>query len=339
MRGDGLMGKTYVGIDIGTNQLKFAVCNDSGIKQLAEEPVPSQLVEDGRIVTMDAMSKFLRESARKHQIKSKDAALVLPSSLVFSRRLTMPLMTKEQLKINLPYEFRDFITTDKDKYRYDYAVVNEIKNEKGEITHLDLMIAATLKSTIAEYRAMLRRAGFRLRIAAPVIFCYANLIRSYEKAHPADAPREYCMIDIGHTATRIHIFSGSAFEVTRIIDHGCAKLDTAIANELQIDEQTANSYKNTNYNDVLQLESCAVIYQNIAIEIMRAINYYWFDKPNSNLTDAYYCGGGAKIGLLLEAISATIGLQLHSIEVLMPDGGAEKEQLLLCPSAVGITQQ
>lgn len=333
------MGKTYVGIDIGTNQLKFAVCNDSEMKQLAEEPVPEQLVEDGSIVSMDAMSKFLRVTAQKHQIKSKDAALILPSSLVFSRRLTMPLMTKEQLIINLPYEFRDFITTGKDKYIYDYAVVNEMKNEKGEVTHLDIMIAAILKSTIDEYRAMLRRAGFKLRIAAPVIFSYANLIRNYEKAHPADVPREYCIIDIGHTATRIHIFSGSGFEVTRIIDHGCAKLDVAIADELQIDEHTANSYKNTNYHDVLRLESCSVIYHNIAIEIMRAINYYWFEKPNSNLTDAYYCGGGAKIGLLLEVISATIGLQLHSIELLMPDGGTEKEQLLLSPGAVGITQQ
>lgn len=334
------MARTYTGIDIGSSQVKFAVCDAGGdIRRIAVAAVPEQLVRDGRIVSPEAMSDFLCMAARQHKIRNRDCAVILPAALVFSRRLTVPLMTEEQLKINLPYEFRDFITQEKDKYFYDYAVAGIIRNDAGQEVELDLMAAATLKSTIANYSAMLRRAGFKLCIAAPVEFAYGNLLRRYEAAHPPQVPRETCVIDIGHTATRIQIFTGCRFEVTRVIDYGCTLLDTAIADELHVDGHIAATYKIMNHNDVQALESCRNIYHNIAIEIMRAINFYGFNNPGSHLADAYYCGGGARITLLLEDIAATIGLTLHSMEELMPGGGPDREHLLACPAAVGITQQ
>ena len=334
------MGRTYTGIDIGAGQIKFAVCEPGGvIRRMAVSPVPDQLVREGRIVSPEAMSDFLRAEARVHKIKNRDCAVILPAALAFTRRFSVPLMTEEQLKINLPYEFRDFITQEKDKYFYDYAVMGRLKNEAGQETELDLMAAATLKSTVAAYTAMLRRAGFKLRVAAPVEFAYANLLRLHESAHPAQLPGEYCIIDLGHSATRIYMYTGSRFEVTRVIEYGCALLDAAIADELHVDEHIAATYKVMNHNDVQSLERCRDIYHNIAIEIMRAINFYGFNNPGSHLTDAYTCGGGAKIPLLLEEIAAVIGLGVHSMEDLMPGGTRDREHLLLCPAAVGITRQ
>ncbi len=334
------MGKTYTGIDIGASQIKFAVCDPGGsIRRTAVSPVPEKLVREGRIVSPEAMSDFMGQAAREHKIKNRDCAVILPAALAFTRRLSVPLMTEDQLRLNLPYEFRDFITQEKDKYFYDYAVAGMLKNEAGQDTELDLMAAATLKSTIASYTAMLRRAGFRLRVAAPVEFAYANLLRRYEAAHPSEKPGEYCIVDLGHNATRIHIYTGSRIEETRVIELGCALLDDAIADELRVDEHIAATYKVMNHNDVQSLESCREIYHNIAIEIMRAINFYGFNNPGSNLTEAYFCGGGAKIPLLLDSISATVSLNLHSVEELMPDGGQSREHLLLCPAAAGITQQ
>ena len=334
------MGKAYTGIDIGTGQVKLVVCEPNGsIRHAAVCPVPDQLVREGRIVSPEAMSDFLRDAAREHKIKVRDCAVILPAALAFTRRLSVPLMTEEQLKLNLPYEFRDFITQEKDKYVYDYAVVGRLKDEAGRDTELDLMAAAALKSTISGYTAMMRRAGFKLRIAAPAEFAYANLLRRYETAHPSEGPGEYCIIDLGHSATRIHIFTGGRFEVTKVIDCGCALLDRVIADALHVDQHIAATYKSMNHNDVQSLEGCRSIYHTIAVEIMRAVNFYSFTNPDSRLANAYYCGGGARIPLLLEDIAATIGLGLHSMELLMPDAGQNVEHLLLCPAAVGMTQQ
>lgn len=334
------MGKLYTGIDIGGSQIKFAVCESGGgIRHTASYPVPQNLVQEGRIVSFEAMSKLIGTAARELKIHNRNSAVLLPASLAFTRRFSLPMMTIEQLKLNLPYEFRDYITEETDKHVYDYAVLGTSKNKSGQ-QELDLMAAAAKKSTIASYFALLRQAGFRLRTAVPVELAYGNLLRRYEADHPSEGSREYCILDLGCHATRVHIFTGFRFEVTRVIDHGCAALDTAIADTLRVDEHIAESYKISNHDDVQSLESCRNVYHSIAIEIMRAVNFYSFNNQASHLEEAFYCGGGSRIKPLLEDISLTAGLKLRSIADLMPKVAEEQtEQLLLYPAAVGITQQ
>ena len=70
---------------------------------------------------MDAMADFLRQTAsQRHPLTH--AALVLPSTEVFTRELVMPAMTEQQLLYNLPYEFRDYLTEEKNKYFFDYSM-------------------------------------------------------------------------------------------------------------------------------------------------------------------------------------------------------------------------
>lgn len=333
------MGKVYTGIDIGSSRVKFSVCDTSGaIKIMAEAPLPEKMVKEGRVTAPDVMSEFLKAAAREKKATNKETAVILPAELVFFRRVFLPLMTEEQLRLNLPYEFRDYITQDKDKYFYDYALADIKKDEEGNEAELDLIAAATAKSTISNYMTMFRRAGYKLRAAAPVEYAFSNIIRRYEKNHPSEQKREYCIIDLGHTATRLHIYTGSNFEVTRIIDIGGDLIDAAIADELTLDAHVAESYKIANKNNVQAMDACRSIYHNISIEIMRAINFYGFNNHESNLTDAYYCGGGALIPLFLEEIANTVNLNLHSIEELLP-AAKNSENALLCAAAAGIALQ
>ena len=46
-------------------------------------------------------------------------------------RITVPAMTEEELGLNLPFEFRDYIADDKDKYSFDYAVLGMQRDAAG----------------------------------------------------------------------------------------------------------------------------------------------------------------------------------------------------------------
>ena len=48
---------------------------------------------------MDAMADFLRQAARDNGIPLTNAAVVLPSTEVFTRELTMPAMTEEDTRV------------------------------------------------------------------------------------------------------------------------------------------------------------------------------------------------------------------------------------------------
>lgn len=327
------MGKQYVGIDIGASSVKMAVCNEGKLISTAQVPVPENMFSEGRILSPVAMSELLLDMRREHKIMCKDAAVLLLSNDVFFRQISVPPMTAEQLKINLPYEFHDYITGEKDKYYYDYAVTGYEKNEEGAVSGINIVAAATSKENIEEYRELLHRAGMKLCIAIPDEMAWSNLLRMAEKQSPG---REYAILDIGHTEVYLHLYHGHTLEMTKVIENAGALIDTAIAQTKGVDEYIAKTYKESNYDDVLNLESCQAVYGSIALEVMKALNFHTYEHRDNNLETVYYCGGGAKIAPLISQIAESISLTLEPIGKLLPFLG---EEGITFAAAAGATQQ
>ena len=111
-----------------------------------------------------------------------------PSTEVFTRELVMPAMTEQQLLYNLPYEFRDYLTEEKNKYFFDYSMREVLRDESGQPTEMNLLACATLKGTVESYRTMLRRAGFRLRVLTPQRVRVQRRAAGLLPPHPAGGP-------------------------------------------------------------------------------------------------------------------------------------------------------
>lgn len=309
---------TYLGLDIGTGAVKLAVVKGSVVHRLHCSVLTGELPREGqRVACSDALAKELRELVRREKISVKNCALVLPPSAAFVRCVTVPFMTAKQLKVNLPYEFHDYIQQDKDEYFYDYAVVDTLEDSSGGAKKLDLLIAATPKRVIRQWRAMLRRAGLRLAVAVPEYLTYRNLISAYEKAHEDDHPREYCIADLGYRSIRVHMYRGCVYETTRVIEYSDVPVrQVAMGPQEEADRLSAQDR-----------------YTRIAVEILRAVNFYGFNTPDSDLQDIYFGGGLASSPELMKVLRETLRLNIHSVAELVPnDDGALAE---LCPAAVG----
>ena len=110
----------------------------------------------------------------------------------------------------------------------------------------------------------------------------------------------------------------------REIGIGCRNIDLAIADQLGVDEYLANSYKVSNYQDVLMNPACAEVYNQIAVEILKVINFYQYTYRNSSLSGIYLAGGGANIKPLCQEITELLGVAALSAERLLP--GVNKEE-------------
>lgn len=333
------MSKQLIGIDIGANAVKMAVCSPGAVHRMAHAELPENMVMNGRILSPASMSEFLRDMKREHRIPGKDAAVILPEQAVFFRQLVMPAMTVEQLAINLPYEFRDYISHEKDKYFYDYAILSRMDDENGEPQQFELAAAAVLKETIAEYRDILRRAGLRLRVALPQEMAWSNLLRDHTTANDEDEEPEYCLLDLGHTNTRLHLFHGRKLEMSKVIEYGCSLVDTAIAETREIDEHVARTHKVADHEGAQTLDASRGVYSAIGVEVMKALNFHSYEHRDNRLQTVYYCGGGAYIQPLIEAISSAISLPLESIVPMLPAIAADTDDALICAAAIGATQQ
>lgn len=330
------MAKSYTGIDIGTGHIKMAVVGAKGIAQLAVEEVPENLVKDGRIISLEAMSDLIRKSAKSNHISVKDCGFLLHDKETFTRRLTIPAMTVEELELNLPYEFRDFIADDKEKYNYDYAVLNTVRDPDGTPVEMNVLAAATPTSTVNSYAEMLKRAGFRLKIIAPDMVAFGNLIRVHDHDDPEHIQRDYCFIDIGFSGTKMHLFPGGNYEVTRSIEFGTSRLAAAVADAFSVDKRIASTYLVDNYENAQRIPACLDLYEQLGLEVARVISFFNFNYPESQLDTILYCGTGSSITPLLDVLAAHLTVQLQSIEKIMPPSLAQSDKIRECPSAVGI---
>ena len=102
-----------LGLDFGASTLKWTLMERGSVKQAQELPLPENLTRDSHIGSVQMMGDTLRDSIRQNRVGRKPCAVVLPAENVIVRHLTMPYMTVDQLVLNLPYEFHDFIKDEK----------------------------------------------------------------------------------------------------------------------------------------------------------------------------------------------------------------------------------
>lgn len=329
------MAKSLLGIEIGDYSVKLAVTKEARVERIVRRELPDNMVRQGNITSWEAMADFLKNILKEEKISCKDAAVVLPESLTYVRSVTMPAMTIEQLKVNLPYEFRDYISEEKDKYFYDYAVVEMHRDEDGHPTSMDLMAAAVKKSVIEQYRNLCKRAGLKLVVAAPEAAALQNIVHRVMRR--SGKKQDFALLDLAHEAIRLSIFTNGEYDVARNMEPGCSAL-TGIAEEVfDVDMHIALLHVQKNYQNIWNHDNAVGLYSRIAVEIMRVINFYGFNHPDHSLENVYYYGGGSKITPLLEEIRGTIEQELISLDHLFESDELVGTQIMESPAAVGIT--
>ncbi len=327
------MAAKLVAFDIGESLMKMVCFSGKKITKAVCVELPENLVSRGEIVSMDAMGDFIRQMAKEHGIRRTNAAIVLPSSLVIARTTSVPAMNEKQLAFNLPYEFRNYLTEEKEKYFYDYAFLSHSVNDANEPVEMRLFACATLKKTIGEYREMFRRAGFKLKRAIPEEWAYRVLMSGYLQ-NKEDAAQDYGIVDFGYGGTRLQIIHEGEPETKRSANIGLEDLERQVAEENDVDIHIAHSYVMKDFNDVLSAPSSIELYHRIAVEILKAVNFYNYNSGGAALHDLFLCGGGAAIGGLCDAVRETTGLNVMPLEELLPAVDKMDEPWLFA-SAIG----
>lgn len=336
--------KAILGIDAGTDRLKLVLIDGGYVLDAVAVPMPENLIKEGRITSIETLSDLISRNLKENGIKAKNAAYVLPSETVYIKNVKMPMMNAEQLSFNLPFEFNDYITGEIKDYVFDYAVLEdeeeapaeeaapegeaaqagekeeteqEEKEEKEET--LNLMAVGAERVVVEEVTSMLRKAGLKLVRTAPAVCSYISLIRQQREAL-SEYSDEYGILDLGHESIRMYIYKGDKYEATRVLDSGLSALDDVLSEAYGVDRHIAHTYLLNNFENCHDREECRTIYDNIAVELMRAMNFYRFSNPDNSLTDIWLCGGGASIEPLTTALSEMLDMRLHTASELIPDG-------------------
>ena len=328
-----------IGIDVGNTNCKLAIREGGGMRLISGH-MPDNMVRDGDVSSPDTMAKFLKSVRDSERVRERNCALVLTSSQLYFRHVSLPPMNTSELMLNLPYEFRDFIQDDPEEYIYDYAVDEIKRDEEGNVERMELYASAVPKALVSSYADMLRKAGFRLKVAMPSQMAYMRLLRSHAAAagEGVDAlseDRDVVLVDIGHANVTISLFHGMRYDSARTIDFGCDEFDQIIADMKGIDPYTAASFKFSNFEGVLDEPECLALCDRFALEVSKVVNFYNFSNPEREIGMLYFLGGGASIKQLTGTIADAIAVPTASIEELLPSEARGQENSPVCALAVG----
>ncbi len=326
--------KSCIGFDIGNRSVHVAVAKNGCVVRGESFRLDSDFVKNGVITSYDAMADKLGQLRRDNKFGTRNAALVLPSALCYCRRFFVAAKTREQLMFNIPYGFRDFITDDKSHYFFDGAILGAVKGEENCPPELDVFATAARKDVIEQYVGMFAKAGFKLRTVIPREFALRNLL-----LQAGGEPHHHGILDIGQSAVRLYLFDGSLFEGVRVIDYGMGAIDSAISQELGVDAFTAAAMRENDRDGANELDACKSIYSDIALEVLKATNFYRFNGGIS-LEHLHCCGGGTHSAALIKTLKDTLPLPLLDMsELFDKDKTDASVDCALVAAAAGVAIQ
>ena len=302
-----------LGISVSHGILSMTLMKNGHIKQSVHDEIPDNIVDGVRILASHLFSDFIRDKLSEHGIKCRNAAYVIADEDVFKRIIRLPDVDDAQIRLNIPFEFRDYIRGELKNYAFDY-----VKRRHGEEDgdHIRILAYAVAISKIEEIREILDDAGLRLMKLVPEASIFEALLNSLEDEEEVN--KERCILDIGKGSIRILIFKNGEYKLSHPIDGGEAQIIRCIADEHGVDMHLAETYYRTNYQNCNDAQTVQNAAKDISIDVMRGLNFYEISDMKSRLNDVVVCGTGARSDILIDILKTRIDKKVISMDELFP---------------------
>ncbi len=308
-KNDGILG-----IDVRHGKLSLSLMKGGAINKTVWCDIPGNIVDDNKIMSDTLFSEFLKDKMKENGIKAKKASYVLADTDLLIRGFDMPEMADDQLKLNIPFEFSDYIYGDIKDYIFDFI---KRKNGQEETSGKTSLIAYAVPiENVRKISNTLRMAGLKLERAVPETLAFETLLS--ESKDEDDPGNEICFMDIGPSNIVMRIFRDGAYVLTHIIDIGENKITQAIADELNVDVNLAETYLRSNYQNCQDSRSAVNAYKDISLEILKGLNYYDMSDIASRLKDVVLCGPGALTKPLVLLLKERIDKTVYTIPEMFP---------------------
>src|SRR5262245_55122219 len=225
------MAKNCVGLDIGSSSIKV-VSVKSGKRGLALgsfgiEPLPPQTIVDGTIMNQSAVVDAIRSLWERQRLRHKDVALAIAGHSVIIKKISVPVMTREELVEQIPWEAEHHIPFARDDVEIDYQVVNP-RNQAGQ---MELLLVAAKKEVVHDYAAVAREANLTPTVVDVAAFTVQNAFEANYQMSPGET---VVIINIGASISNLNVLRDRATTFTRDVTIGGSSFTEEIQKQLNV---------------------------------------------------------------------------------------------------------
>jgi type IV pilus assembly protein PilM len=292
--------KTVIGLDIGSSAVKAVELKASGktyrVMAYGIEPVPPDAIVDGAIIDAGSVSDAIRRVFDGNKaFKTKEVCASLSGNAVIVKKITLPVMTENELSESIYWEAEQYIPFDIQDVNLDYQILDPGTgaNARGS---MDVLLVAAKKEKITDYTNVITQSGRTPIIVDVDAFALQN---AYEVNYGLDAGRVVVLLNAGASAININILQGDQSVFTRDISMGGNAYTEAVQKELDLPFEAAEQLKKGIPVDGATFEEAQpvlrAVTENVLLEIQKTFDFFKATASSDQIDRIMLSGGASRV--------------------------------------------
>lgn len=297
-----------IGLDISSSGVKLVELSEVGKGELrlecfASEPLARGAVVDGNIENIDQVSDAVHRVWKKSGTRAKFAAMGMPPASVITKKIILPSgLSEESLELQVETEASQYIPFALDEVRLDFDVIGPVENSPEDV---EVMLAATRKEKVEDRVAVAEAAGITPTVMDIESYAARAAIERITRQLPnAGKGQILGLFQIGAQVTHISILLDGQLIYEREQPFGGHQLTQDIVRTYGLAYEEAEIKKKTgDLPDGYQSDILEPFLENAALEVTRAIQFFFTSTPYTRIDQLFLAGGCAIIPGMVDMIA------------------------------------
>ncbi len=292
--------KTVIGLDIGSSAVKAVELKPSGkgyrVTAFAAEPVPPDAIVDGAIIDAGSVADAIRRVFDGNKaFKTKEVCASLSGNAVIVKKITLPVMTENELSESIYWEAEQYIPFDIQDVNLDYQILDPGTGAAARGS-MDVLLVAAKKEKIADYTSVIAQSGRTPVIVDVDAFALQN---AFEVNYGLEAGRVVVLLNAGASAININILQGDQSVFTRDISMGGNAYTEAVQKELDLPFESAEQLKKGIPVDGATFEEAQpvlhAVTENVLLEIQKTFDFFKATASSDQIDRIMLSGGASRV--------------------------------------------
>jgi type IV pilus assembly protein PilM len=290
--------RSLIGLDISASSVKMVELADAGrgerrVERYAIEPLPKGAVVDGDLASMEGVVETIGRCWMRLGTSTKYVAMALPTAAVITKKIILPGNLREtEMEMQVESEANQYIPFALEEVNLDFQVVGPAPSSPDEV---EVLIAASRKEKVEDRVACADAAGLKSVVMDVEAFA-AQAAYELVMQHLPGGGREQniALVDIGANAMKVTIMREDQPVYTREQAFGGGLLTQDIMRAYGMSADEAENLKRSGSGpDNYQAELLQPFLENLAVEVSRALQFFFSSTQHSEVHQIVLSGGCA----------------------------------------------
>lgn len=298
-----------VGLDISSSGVKLVELSEAGkgmyrLERYASEALPRGAVADGNIENIEQVSEAVRRVWKKSGTRAKLAVLGMPPASVITKKIVLSGgLSEDELELQVENEASQYIPFALEEVSLDFDVIGPLQNSLEDV---EVLLAASRKEKVEDRVAVAEAAGLKPKVMDIESYAARAALNRVMGLLPQGGQGQIvALFQIGAQITHISVLLDGQPLYEREQPFGGNQLTQDIMRTYGMTQDEAENKKRSGeLPEGYERELLEPFLESAALEVTRAIQFFFTSTPYTRIDQIYLAGGCAGIPGLVDIVAS-----------------------------------